>query len=136
MLHSWYDPQRVLKEHPGTRSRRQNQAASFLVRPAEGIERLDIDAVTEQDGWLHSWYDPQRVLKVLSFKRPWSAFFALHSWYDPQRVLKVQGSVCSARARAVLHSWYDPQRVLKGLSDNGCEAPGARFIPGTTRRGY
>ncbi len=68
MLHSWYDPQRVLKEHPGTRSRRQNQAASFLVRPAEGIERLDIDAVTEQDGWLHSWYDPQRVLKVLSLQ--------------------------------------------------------------------
>ncbi len=38
-LHSWYDPQRVLKEIQRPYGLLHSGMASFLVRPAEGIER-------------------------------------------------------------------------------------------------
>src|SRR5579885_2035689 len=138
MLHSWYDPQRVLKDCIAGGDETTLAQASFLVRPAEGIERRHLAVVCHPLLALHSWYDPQRVLKDSIIFASNSAILELHSWYDPQRVLKEYGLLLPndisypasflvrpaegiesggqplfAAVNTALHSWYDPQRVLK-----------------------
>src|SRR5579883_2856835 len=111
--------------------------ASFLVRPAEGIERPGGTSGKATQSELHSWYDPQRVLKVLIDPDALAEACGLHSWYDPQRVLKVPSPAVPSLAQPWLHSWYDPQRVFKERKAWTCGASSEeRFIPGTTRRGY
>ncbi|GEM_PF-1250330 len=92
--------------------------ASFLVRPAEGIERVNVyikRAIVREASFL---VRPAEGIERLLMGVRWSSPVSrLHSWYDPQRVLKGPRALASLRYATLLHSWYDPQRVLKVSGD-------------------
>ncbi len=112
------------------------QEASFLVRPAEGIERL---CCHTRLVWFKSTsflVRPAEGIERETRQALQQVLDLLHSWYDPQRVLKERVLQRCLIHRLLLHSWYDPQRVLKVSHGDGVSDRWQRFIPGTTRRGY